>query len=342
MGETEFALLKACRGEATGHTPIWIMRQAGRYLPAYRAIRARHTMMEALSNPELAAEITLLPVNLFDVDAAIIFSDILPPLNGMGLGLRYEAGRGPVIEPAIRTTKQIDLLRVPPAEEFMDFTLEAIRLVRSELAGRPVPVIGFAGAPFTLASYAIEGGSTRTFALTKAMMYTEPAAWDRLMTKMAGIVTDLLQAQVRAGAQCLQVFDSWAGALSRYDYETYVQPYSQEVFERLSGDVPVIHFSTGTGAWLDGVAAAGGDVIGVDWRLPIDVAHRRVQRPVMGNLDPCTLLGPWREIRWQTDKILQRMQGVDGYIFNLGHGILPDTPVDNVRRLVDHVRAFSR
>lgn len=341
MGAEEFPLLKACRGEAVDRTPVWIMRQAGRYLPGYRAIRARNSMMEALANPDLAAEITLMPLDILDVDAAIIFADLLPPLIGMGLSLSYEAGRGPVIANPLTTTKQIDRLRVPPAEESMSETLAAIRIVRSELEGRRLPLIGFAGAPFTLASYAVEGGTTKNFAKTKALMYSEPAAWDRLMIKMVGVVTDFLTAQIRAGVHCLQLFDSWAGALSRSDYVRFAQPYSKMIFKRLDDAVPVIHFGTGTGAWLEEMAIAGGDVIGVDWRLPIDEAHDRVKRPVMGNLDPCALLGPWRALSWQAEEVLQRMRGRKGYIFNLGHGVLPNTPVDNVRRLVDHVHTFK-
>ena len=341
MSSQDLLLLKACRGEAVERTPVWIMRQAGRYLPEYRAIRARYTMMEALSDPELAARITLMPIDLLNVDAAIIFADLLPPLIGMGLSLSYEPGQGPVIANPLRTTKQIDQLRVPPAEESVAPMLEAVSMVRSELDGRNLPLIGFAGAPFTLASYAVEGGSTRSFAHTKSLMYAQPAAWDRLMIKMVGVVTDLLQAQARAGAQCLQLFDSWAGALSRQDYVRFAQPYTKMILARLGDAVPVIHFSTGTGAWLSEIAAAGGDVIGVDWRLPLDEAHQAVRRPVMGNLDPCALLGPWRELRWQADEVLSRMRGRTGYIFNLGHGILPNTPVDSVRRLVDHVQAFG-
>lgn len=342
MGTGEFPLLKACRGEAVDRTPVWIMRQAGRYLPGYRAIRAKNSMMEALNNPDLAAEITLMPLDILDVDAAIIFADLLPPLIGMGLSLSYETGLGPVIANPLKTTKQIDRLRVPPAEESMSQTLAAIRIVRSELEGRRLPLIGFAGAPFTMASYAVEGGTTKTFAKTKALMYSEPAAWDRLMIKMVGVVTDFLSAQIRAGVHCLQLFDSWAGALSRNDYVRFAQPYSRMIFKRLGDAVPVIHFGTGTGAWLNELATAGGHVIGVDWRLPIDEAQDRVERPVMGNLDPCALFAPWRALRWQAEEVLQRMRGRQGYIFNLGHGILPNTPVENVRRLVDHVHEFKR
>lgn len=333
--------LRACRGEAVDRIPIWIMRQAGRYLPAYRAIRAKHAMMTVLRTPELAAEITLLPVDTFDLDAAIIFSDLLPPLIGMGLELEFVKDKGPLIHNPLRTTKEIDRLSVPPAEETMTPTLEAIRSLRAELDSRQLPLIGFAGAPFTLASYAIEGGSTRDFARTKTLMHREPAAWDRLMLKLVGVVVDLLNSQIRAGVDCVQIFDSWAGALGRYDYVRCVQPYSRMVFDRLGDQVPAIHFSTGTGTYLDAVAGAGGHVIGADWRINLDEAQDIVQRPVMGNLDPGALLGPWRELRPHADDVLSRMQGRPGHVFNLGHGILKDTPIDNVRRLVDYVHSYE-
>lgn len=325
--------LKACRGEEVDATPVWIMRQAGRYLPEYRALRKKYGMLEAISNPEVAALITLQPLERFDLDAAIIFSDILPPLIGMGLDLEFVPGRGPVLSHPLAKTYDIDVLRVPPAAEYMSGTLEAISLVKKSTT---VPLIGFAGAPFTLASYALEGGSSKTFSRTKTLMYNEPAAWDRLMTKLVTVAADLLECQIRAGADCLQVFDSWAGALSRMDYELYVQPYSSRLLTRLKKQgVPVIHFSTGTGAYLDAVAAAGGDVVGADWRVPIDAAARAAGRTVMGNLDPAALLAPWRELRPRIDDVLERAP--DHHIFNLGHGILPQTPVDSVSRLVDYV-----
>ncbi len=331
--------LRACRGESVDRVPVWIMRQAGRYLSAYRAIREKHAMMTVLNTPELAVQVTLLPVDTFDLDAAIIFADLLPPLIGMGLSVEFVPGKGPVIHNPLRTNKAIDRLSVPPAEETMAPTLEAIRLVRPELNSREMPLIGFAGAPFTLASYAIEGGATRDFAHTKTLMYHEPAAWNRLMLKLVGVVVDLLKSQVGAGADCVQVFDSWAGALGRYDYQRFVQPYSRMVFEQMGNAVPVIHFSTGTSAYLDLIAAAGGHVIGVDWRMDLDAAQDIVQRPVMGNLDPGTLLGPWRELRPHVDDVLTHMHGRGGHVFNLGHGILPNTPVDNVRRMVDYVHS---
>ncbi len=331
-------LIRACRGEAVPYTPVWIMRQAGRYLPAYRALREGRTMLEALRDPDLSAEITLLPLQTFDLDAAIVFSDILPPLMGMGMALEFVPGVGPRLSAPLRTTKQIDRLRVPPAAEAMPEVLATIARVKPALS---VPLIGFAGAPFTLASYAIEGGSTRHFRRTKALMYTEPAAWDRLLTKLVAVVADLLAAQVKAGADCVQVFDSWAGALGPDDYARYVQPYSRVLFARLAAlKVPVIHFSTGTGTYLHMLAEVGGDVLGVDWRVGLDQARRAAQRSVMGNLDPLTLFGPWRELKAHIDAVLARA-GTRGHIFNLGHGILPETPVDNVRRLVDYVHSAT-
>ncbi len=332
--------LAACRGKAVDCTPIWIMRQAGRYLPEYRALRSRHSMETALRTPAIAAEITLLPLKHFSLDAAIIFSDILPPLTAMGLDLAFVPGHGPRIGNPLRTPKAIDLLGVPPAEEAMGPTLEAIKIVRPELDARNLALIGFAGAPFTMASYAIEGGSTRTFARTKAFMYSEPAAWDRLMVKLSGVTIDYLKAQVAAGVDCVQLFDSWVGALSRYDYERYVKPYSHRVLSAVEDSTLVIHFSTNTGTYLDAVAAAGGHMIGVDWRIPIDEARTRVKKPVMGNLDPSTLLAPWRELMPHAQEVMQRIGGQPGHMFNLGHGILPETPMKNVQRLVDYVHKY--
>ncbi|MCY4158050.1 MAG: uroporphyrinogen decarboxylase [Bacteroidetes bacterium] len=332
--------LAACRGETVDVTPIWIMRQAGRYLPEYRTLRSRISMEDALNTPEAATEITLMPLERFDLDAAIIFSDILPPLTGMGLDLEFVPSHGPRINNPLRSTKAVDMLGVPPADETMGATLEAIRQVRCELEPRNLALLGFAGAPFTLASYAIEGGSTRTFAHTKAFMYTEPAAWDRLMIKLSGVIIDYLNEQIHAGADCVQLFDSWVGALSRYDYDRYVKPYSHRVLSAIEDKAPVIHFSTNTGAYLDTLSGAGGHVIGVDWRIPIDKARQLVNKPVMGNLDPCTLLGPWRELMPHAKEVMQRIGGHFGHIFNLGHGILPETPIENVRQLVNYVHNY--
>jgi uroporphyrinogen decarboxylase len=333
--------LRACRGLHAEHTPVWLLRQAGRYLPEYRALREKHSLLELIRTPELSAEVTLMPVNAFGMDAAIVFSDILPPLVGMGLDLDFVKGDGPRIERPIASTRDVDLLGTPPAEETMTGTLEAIRLVRAELEPRGVPVIGFAGAPFTLASYAIEGGSSKDFSRTKAFMLSEPAAWKRLLTKLTTVQADYLAAQARAGAQALQVFDSWAGrALGREDYLRYVAPHNRELFAAVAGaGLPVINFSLGTSAYLADAAACGGDVVGLDWQLPLDEAWRRVgfERPVQGNLDPASLLAPWRELRTRIDDVLDRADGRPGHVFNVGHGLVPQTPVDNVRRLVEHV-----
>jgi uroporphyrinogen decarboxylase len=333
--------LRACQGLRVERTPVWLLRQAGRYMPEYRALRERHSMLELIRTPELAAEVTLMPVDALGVDAAIVFSDILPPLVGMGLDLDFVKGDGPVIGNPIANARDVDLLGTPPAEETLAGTLEAIRLVRAELEPRGVPVIGFAGAPFTLASYAIEGGTSRDFSKTKAFMLSEPAAWKRLLTKLATVQADYLLAQAGAGAQALQVFDSWAGrALGREDYLRYVAPVNRELYASVArAGVPVINFSLGVSAYLEEAAACGGDVVGLDWTLPLDEAWRRVgfERPVQGNLDPASLLAPWRELRARIDDVLERAAGRPGHVFNVGHGLVPQTPVDNVRRLVEHV-----
>jgi uroporphyrinogen decarboxylase len=330
--------LRACRGQPVERTPVWLMRQAGRYMPEYRAIRERHSMLDAIRTPEIAAEITLQPLRAFDLDAAIIFADILPPLIGMGLRVDFVSGHGPVIDNPIDSTRDIDRLATPPASEHLTGTLRAIELIKRETAK---PVIGFAGAPFTLASYAIEGGGSKSWTKTKALMFGEPAAWRRLMEKLVTVQADYLLAQAAAGADALQVFDSWVGlALGRLDYLRCVAPYNRMLFERIeAAGVPTIHFSQGTACYLPDVAASGGDVIGVDWRMPLDWCRDQLgpERPIQGNLDPCYLLAPWRELRFQIDDVLDRAGGRPGHVFNLGHGIFPQTPVDNVRRLVDRV-----
>ncbi len=336
---TPFRFLRACRREPVDRTPVWFMRQAGRFLPEYRALRERYPIMELIKTPELAVEVTLQPLRRFEVDAAIIFADILPVLESMGLEVAFVRGEGPAIREPVRTPGDVERLRVPAPEEIAPFTLEAIRLARRELEGR-VPLIGFAGAPFTLASYAVEGGASRHYLHTKGLMYGEPKAWHDLMDKLSATVAAYLQAQARAGAQALQLFDSWAGALSPADYERFVLPYSRRVLEAARATaVPVIHFTTGTAGMLPHVAAAGGDVIGVDWRIALDEAWARVghDRAIQGNLDPAVLLAPWPELRRQAGEILRRAGGRPGHIFNLGHGVLPQTPVENVQRLVDFV-----
>ena len=339
------SFLRACRREPVDHTPIWLMRQAGRYMPEYRAVRAKHSMLEVISTPELAAEVTLQPIEAFGMDAAIIFSDILPPLIGMGLDLEFVKGEGPLIHNPISETADIVKLRTPTAAENMQPTLDAIRLVTDELTPKGVPLIGFCGAPFTLASYAIEGGGSKNYSKTKVLMYTEEESWGQLMRKLVAVQADYLLQQVAYGASALQVFDSWAGlALGLEDYVRYIQPYNKLLFQEVAkAGVPVINFSTGTGAFLDEVAACGGDVIGVDWRLPLDMAWEKIghERAIQGNLDPVALLTPWPQLKKRVDDVLQRANGRPGHIFNLGHGIFPNVPVDNVRQLVAYVQGAS-
>jgi uroporphyrinogen decarboxylase len=334
--------LKACRSESTDVTPVWFMRQAGRYLPEYRALRQKHSLLELCHKPELAAQVTLQPVERLGVDAAILFADILLPFEPLGLGLSFSAGEGPQITRPIREAAQV--LELPPVDPATDlaYVMEAARAAARALPPH-VPLIGFAGAPFTLASYAIEGGATRTFALTKRFMYAEPRAWHELMQRLAELVGAYLAAQARAGAQALQLFDSWVGCLSPSDYATYVFPHSQRALE-LAGaaGVPVIHFGTDTATLLVDFARAGGDVIGVDWRIPLDVAWERIGSPgraiaIQGNLDPVALLAPRPELERQVRDVLARAASRPGHIFNLGHGVLPETPVEALQAVVEWV-----
>lgn len=333
--------LRACRRLPADATPVWLMRQAGRYMAEYRALREKYSMLEMIRSPELAAEVTLQPLNAFDLDAAIIFADILPPLIGMGLSLEFHPGKGPVIHNPINSTHDIDLLGTPPARETLAPTLEAIKIVTAELEPKGIPLIGFAGAPFTLASYAIEGGGSKDFARTRSIMYSEPAAWKRLMEKLVTVQADYLLEQVQSGATALQVFDSWAGhALGKEAYQRFVAPYNKILFDQLKqAGVPVINFSTGTFPYLEDVAACGGDVIGVDFRMPLGAAWEKIgpERAIQGNLDPMALLANWRELKYQVDRVLEEAAGRPGHIFNVGHGLHQSTPVKNVRRLVDYV-----
>lgn len=336
--------LRACHCEPVDATPIWLMRQAGRYMSEYRALRAKYGILEIIKTPELACEVTMQPINAFDLDAAIIFADILPPLEGMGLSLEFQKGEGPVIHNPIRTRADVEALRVPDPRESLSFTLEAIKLSRERLAASGIPLIGFSGAPFTLASYAIEGGSSRSYVLTKGLMMGDAPTWHRLMEKLSEVVGNYLLAQAEAGAQVLQFFDSWVGALSPADYREYILPHSRHAIEiAKQGNVPIIHFGTNTSGMLDLIQEAGGDIIGVDWHIDLDTAWKQLKpgAAVQGNLDPVTLLAPWPEIQKRTQEILDRAAGRPGHIFNLGHGILPNTPVDNVRRLVDFVHEYS-
>lgn len=346
-GDIQAPLLLAALGKAVDRVPIWLMRQAGRYLPEYRALRARYKMEALLSRPDLAAEITLQPLKRFDLDAAIVFTDILPPLAAMGLEIAFrggESGEGPLIVSPLSRPRDIDMLAVPPAAESLGPALQTIRMVKAELETGGIPLIGFAGAPFTLASYAIEGSGSVTYAKTKALMYSQPAAWNRLMTKLVTMLSDYLLAQAKAGASALQVFDSWAGiALGRDDYMRYVQPHNSRLFAAVAAaGVPVINFSTGTASFIEEVAACGGEVVGVDWRMPLGFYREKIGagRAVQGNLDPAVLLAPWGEVARRVDAVLQSGGGV-GHIFNLGHGILPQTPIDTVTRLIEHVHGWK-
>ncbi len=315
------------------------MRQAGRYLPEYRAIRANASLLEICHTPTLATEVTLQPLRRFELDAAIIFADILLPFEPLGLGLAFHAGEGPVIETPIEGPD--DVARLPdiaPAD--LGFVLDALRMVRKEL-DPTVALVGFAGAPFTLASYAIEGGPSRTFVRTKSFMYREPEAWHALLSRLADFLGHYLAAQVTAGADVVQVFDSWVGALSPADYRRFALPHSTRVMElAAAGGAPVIHFGTGTATLLGDMAQAGADVVGVDWRVPLDAAWAMVPgHGVQGNLDPVALFAPRDELEAQVREVLRRAGSQPGHVFNLGHGILPDTPIDNVQVMIDTVRA---
>ncbi|MFN2626065.1 MAG: uroporphyrinogen decarboxylase [Mycobacteriales bacterium] len=328
------AFVRACRGEHVPFTPVWFMRQAGRALPEYRALRERFGMLESCLNPDLVTEITLQPVRRLGVDAAILFSDIVVPLRAVGIALDIQPGVGPVIDEPFRRVADVDRLHALDPEADVPYVLEAVRALRKELA---IPLIGFAGAPFTLASYLIEGGPSKTYARTKAFMYAEPGAWADLLDRLAGITIAYLRAQVDAGADAVQVFDSWAGALSAADYAEYVLPASRRIFSALTGlGVPRIHFGLGTGELLSLFAAAGADVVGVDFRVPLDEAARRVGSDValQGNLDPAVCLADWELVADRTREVLARGRAAKGHVFNLGHGVLPDTDPDVLRRIV--------
>ena len=318
-------------------TPVWFMRQAGRYLPEYRRVRGDGDILETCQHPELVAEITLQPLRRMAVDAAILFSDIMVPLAAVGIEVRIEPGQGPVVDEPIRTGADVARLRPLEPEQDVPHVLEAIRLLSKELE---VPLLGFAGAPFTLASYLVEGGSSRTHKRTKALLLGDPVVWAALMDALVSIVLPHLRAQAAAGAQALQVFDSWVGALGPDTYERSVMPHMRRLFDGLADlDVPTIHFGVGTGELLSRMRQAGGDVIGVDWRTPLDVAWGRAgdDAAIQGNLDPAVLSAPWEVVATETDRVLERAAMRDGHIFNLGHGVPPDTDPVTLRRLVDLV-----
>jgi uroporphyrinogen decarboxylase len=331
--------LRACRGEPAERVPVWFMRQAGRSLPEYRAARGTGSILDAIRHPDLAAELTLQPVRRYGVDAAILYSDIVVPVAAVGFGLDVEQGRGPVVEHPFRGPADLERLRPLVPDEDIPYVVEAVKILVAELGD--VPLIGFAGAPFTVASYLIEGSPSRTYVHTKALMRGEPALWAALLDRLADMAIASLEAQVAAGARAVQLFDSWAGALSPDDYATSVLPASRKVLQGIAHlGVPRIHFGVGTGELLGLMAGAGADVVGVDWRVPLDEARRRVGPgvAVQGNLDPALCFAPWEVVAAETRRVLERGGGT-GHVFNLGHGVLPDTDPDVLARVVELVHA---
>ncbi len=342
MATTIHPFLAACRREPTSFTPVWLMRQAGRYMEEYRKLRAQYGFLELCKKPDLAAEITVTPVEKLHVDAAILFADILLILEPMGVGLEYSKGDGPVIHRPVRSGKDVDGLNEFDVGSELAFVYEAVAKIRKELKNK-VPLIGFAGAPFTLASYLIEGSGSRNYVHTKKLFYSAPEAWKRLMERLAKLIGEYLNCQIAAGVDAVQIFDSWAGCLTPSDYEQFVQPYTKAVIDAVTPGVPVINFSTGTSGLLKQLRAAGGDVIGLDWRINLDEGWATVGHDVavQGNLDPVALFAAPKEIKSRVAEILRRAGGRPGHIFNLGHGVLPETPVDHVIAMVDAVHELS-
>jgi len=340
MPEHEPLLVRACRRETVERTPVWFMRQAGRSLPEYRELRERHSFFEVASTPELCAEVTLQPVRRHDVDAAVMFADIMTPVVGMGVGVELVEGVGPVIAEPVRTVADVERLRVPDPDEAFGPVLEAVRIVRGELDPDKA-VVGFCGGPFTVAGYLVEGRPSREHLLVKRLMHEETDTWRALMERLAGTFAAYVQAKVRAGADVIQLFDSWVGVLSPSDYEAFVLPYSAEILR--SVDVPTIHFGTSTAGLLPLMSGAGGDVIGLDWRIGLSDGWSRVGsgKGVQGNLDPAVLLAPWPWVEAEVERILSQAGGRPGHVFNLGHGVLPDTDPDVLTRVVDLVRRAS-
>jgi uroporphyrinogen decarboxylase len=331
--------LLACRRQPAPHTPVWFMRQAGRSLPEYRAIRGTGSILSAIADPDLATEITLQPVRRYGVDAAILYSDIVVPVHAIGFGVDVEPGLGPVVAAPFRSKDDLARLRPLVPEEDTPYVLETVRQLVRELPPE-VPLIGFAGAPFTVASYLIEGRPSRTYGLTKSLMHSEPELWDELLERLADLALTSLRSQVSAGARAVQLFDSWAGTLSPLDYRERVLPATRRIFDGLIDlDVPRIHFGVGTGELLGLMSEAGADVVGVDWRVPLDVAWSRVgaDKGVQGNLDPALCLAPWPVVEAETRRVLAEADGRPGHIFNLGHGVLPETDPDTLARIVEVV-----
>jgi uroporphyrinogen decarboxylase len=335
------AFLRACRRQPVPYTPVWFMRQAGRSLPEYRAARGKTAMVEACTKPDLITELTLQPLRRYQVDAAVLFSDIVVPLRAAGVGIDIRAGVGPVVEEPIRTENDLQRLRAlqPGDIPYID---EAVKALVAELGG--TPLIGFAGGPFTLASYLIDGGPSKSFDQTKSMMYGDPPLWNALLSKLADITITFLQVQISAGASAVQLFDSWAGAVSPEDYRRSVLPHSSRIFSALAGaGVPRLHFGVSTGELLGMMGEAGADVVGVDWRVPLDEAVRRVEpgKALQGNLDPAILLAPWEVVEQRAVQVLDAGRTAEGHVFNLGHGVLPQTDPDVLARLTELVHTAS-
>lgn len=333
--------LRACRGEKTDFTPVWFMRQAGRYLPDYQRVRRKVSFLELCKSPDLCTEVTLQPIDIFGFDAAILFSDILIPMEAMNLALEFHEGRGPIFPQPVRTRRAVDALVVPDPETAVPFVLDTIRLLRRELR---VPLIGFAGAPFTLATYLIEGGSSKVFLHTKKMMFQEPELYHNLLAKITACTSAYLQAQARAGAQALQIFDSWAGVLAPCDYGRFALPYVQSIISDLRAvtDIPIIYFANNGATLIGQTVTAGADVLGIDWRLPLrDAVAQAGSHAIQGNLDPLALFLPHEALEKRVADMLAEARDARGYIFNLGHGIQPETPPDQVRITVDAVHRLS-
>jgi len=343
MSAPDSRFVRACKALPVDRTPVWFMRQAGRYMAEYRAVRKKYSLIEICKKPEVAADVTITAAEILGVDAAIIFADLLLPLEVMGLPFHFATGEGPVIEKPVRTKKDVDHLRVDRADE-LGYVAEAVRRVAGHFGDR-LPVIGFCGAPFTLASYMIEGGGSRNYVHAKKMMYLSPLLWDELLRKLVAVTADYSVDQVRAGADTIQIFDSWAGCLSVEDYRRYVLPRTTDLVRTLQKKTgtPVIYFATDSAALLPSMQETGAEVIGMDWRIPLDDGWRSLgfHGAVQGNLDPVALFARWKEVKSRAEDVLRRAGGRPGHIFNLGHGILPDTPVDNVKALAEFVQEYS-
>jgi len=342
MAAPESLFVRACKGQSTERTPVWFMRQAGRYMAEYRAVRKQYSLIEICKKPEVAAEVTITAAEILGVDAAIIFADLLLPLEVMGLPFHFAAGEGPKIEQPVRARADIDRLRTDRAAE-LGYVSDAIRLVCKHFGDR-LPMIGFCGAPFTLASYMIEGGGSRNYIHTKKMMYSDPGAWNALMGKLVAVTSEYSAEQVRAGADVIQIFDSWVGCLSVEDYRRYVLPHVTDLVQRLQRTgAPIIYFGTDSATLLPSMQESGAEVLGLDWRIPLNDGWRLLKNKgaVQGNLDPVLLFANWRELQSRAEDILKHAGGRAGHIFNLGHGILPETPVDNVKKLCRFVQEHS-